>query len=104
MPTTDRTELYTDLYSKLSETHRGTHQGSRLVALVDECERAVLFNTASRTLESTPFDKHGVYLEESEVLWRQISDPASWIDAHIHESDWVHPHYRWACDLGDEET
>jgi hypothetical protein len=113
-PPTDTNELYDDLYTKLCEARSGVHQskmaqallredrnGSHLVALVDDCERAVLFTLASKTLEAVPFDKHGTDENESEVLWRRLGDPRSWVDAYADGLEWVHPHYRWACELPD---
>ncbi|WP_396610790.1 hypothetical protein ACH9L7_11205 [Haloferax sp. S1W] len=114
-PPSDPTDVFRDVVSTLRETRRGVHQhrmaqallkkdasGSRLVALVDDTERAVFFNPASRTLESVPFDREGTHEKDAEVLSRQLSDPAAWVEANASELEWIHPHFRWTCGLDGE--
>ncbi|KTG29638.1 hypothetical protein [Haloferax profundi] len=113
-PPSDPTALFRDVVSTLRETRRGVYQhrmaqallqkdanGSRLVALDADTERAVFFNPASRTLESVPFDRDGTHEDDAEVLSRQLSDPASWVEANVAVLAWVHPHFRWACGLDE---
>ncbi|ELZ87506.1 hypothetical protein C453_04109 [Haloferax elongans ATCC BAA-1513] len=115
-PSSDPTEVFRDVVSTLRETRCGVHQhrmaqalltkdasGSRLVALVDDTERAVFFNPASRTLESVPFDREGTHEDDAEVLSRSLGDPAAWVETHAARLEWIHPHFRWACGFDGRE-
>ena len=115
-PTISRTELYSSLYEPIAR-HRDATQASRmvesllrkgrssdqLVALIDDCERAVYYSPHSRTMKGYTFDEHGVREADVDTLWRLISDAASWVDAHQDECDWVHPHFRWVLGLDEDE-
>lgn len=111
---TRRQVLFVDLYDELAMHRRGEHPrrlatalvrreqaGPQLVGLTDGYERAVFYASASRTLAAYRFDAHGVR-ESGETLWRDLSDPASWVDAHADRLDWLHPRIRWVLE-GDRD-
>ncbi|AFK18085.1 hypothetical protein E6P09_04825 [Haloferax mediterranei ATCC 33500] len=115
-PPSDPTALFHDIVSTLRETRSGVHQhrmaqtllqkdasGSRLVALIDDAERAVFFNPASRTLEAVPFDRDGTHESDAKSLSQRLSDPTAWVETHAASLEWVHPHYRWACGMSRED-
>ena len=66
--------------------------GDQLVALIDDCERAVYYSSTGRTLKGYAFGKHGVVEADVDTLWCSLGDAASWVDVHKGECDWVHPH------------
>ena len=37
------------------------------------------------------------------MLWRLLSDAASWVDAHRDDCDWIHPDLRWFLDFRDSD-
>lgn len=111
----NRHETFTDLVRALTEHRRGVHAdrmathllradaaGTQLVGLLGDGGRAVLYNTASHTLEAVPFDKHGLRRGDAETLWRRLGDAASWVDANRESLAWVHPHLRWVLDIDDD--
>lgn len=75
--------------------------GSRLVELVADIRRVVLFNSASRMLEPIPFDQEGIYKECVEVLSRRLSDSLSWVEVNVVRLSWVYLHFRWVHGLDD---
>lgn len=105
-PSLTRTSLYRDLYDTLAMFRNAEHAyhmaealvrkdgtGDQLVALVDDCERAVCYLLIGQTLKNYPFGKHGVVEADVDTLWRSLGDAASWVDAHEEECDWMHPHF-----------
>lgn len=110
-PGPSRTAIYTSLFDALCR-HRNAERaarmadallrrdatGDQLVALVDDCQRAVFYNPNGRTLKGYAFDHHGLREADVDALWRPLSDAASWVDAHEEACDWVHPHFRWVLD------
>lgn len=75
----------------------------QLVALVDDCERAVFYNPNGRTMKAYRFDRHGIREVNFDTLWRLLSDAASWVDAHESVYDWIHPDIRWVLDVPESE-
>ena len=109
----DRQVLFEDLYDALAELRSGAHIGlmaqrllreGRLVALVDEGERAVFYRPDSFSVVAWSFGAGGVEVDDTKTLWRRVCDPGAWVDANVDRVDWVHPHYRWILDLDGERT
>lgn len=113
-PRPTRTDLYADLFEALATRRDAEHArhaaealvrknstGDQLVALADDCERAVFYSPNGRTLTGYAFDKHGIRETDVDTLWRLLSDAASWVDARQADLDWVHPHFRWVLDVDE---
>jgi hypothetical protein len=78
------------------------HNGTDLVGLTEDHQRAVYYSSNGRSLKGYAFDKHGVHEGDVDVIWRLLSDAASWVDANQDELDWIHPHYRWVLNLEED--
>ena len=110
-PESDRQAAFTDLASTVQVTRGGVHAremaaavfrhttgSTTLVGLIDGCERAVFYDADARALTAVPLDEYGLHRADAERLWNRLSDPATWVDAHANDLEWVHPRYRWVLD------
>lgn len=115
-PPTKRTVLHGDLFEILARYRTAEHAhlmaealirkdstAEQLVALIDDCERAVFYHPNGRTMKAYTFDHHGIREADFDTFWRLLSDAASWVDTHQEECDWIHPDIRWVLDVPDNE-
>ena len=115
-PPTTRRVLHGDLFETLARYRNAEHAhmmaealirkdstAEQLVALVDDCQRAVFYNPNGRTMKAYSFDHHGIREADFDTLWRLLSDAASWVDAHESVCDWIHPDIRRALDGPENE-
>lgn len=65
-----------------------------LVGIGHAAERAIYYETASRSIVAVRFDKHGVYSGERELLQRELNDLTAWVEAYGDRLVWTHPRYR----------
>jgi len=106
---------YDDFYHELAHHHDLEHanrvahallrmesDGKDPVALVDDHQRAVYYSNTGRSLKGYASNKHGGREVDIDSVWHLLSDAASWVDARQEELDWIHSHYRWVLDLGDD--
>ncbi|MFC6723517.1 hypothetical protein ACFQE1_03750 [Halobium palmae] len=97
---TRRLDRFWELFEEIATHRRGVHadrmalhllrfetETRELVALLDDAERAVYYNTA-RMLLSVRFDKHGVDEGSEELHARALTDPASWLDLYHQRVCW----------------
>lgn len=116
-PTFDSQGVFEDLYETLAEYRTGNHIGRmaehllqrdselrKLVGVIDDGQRAVYYNVFSRRLVSIQFGAHGLDDDQRDTIWGNLGDPAAWIDHNQQKIDWLHPRYRWALTLDEEQT
>jgi hypothetical protein len=80
--------------AKMAENLFRSEEGRDLIGIGHEAERAIYYETASRSLVAVRFDKHGVYTSKQKLLQREIDDPTAWVEAYGDGLVWVHPRYR----------
>lgn len=115
-PPTSRTTLHADLFDALARSRNAEHAhlmaealirkdstAEQLVALVDDCERAVFYHPNGRMMKAFKFDHHGLREPDFDTLRRLLSDAASWVDANKEKCDWIHPDIRWVLDITESE-
>ena len=101
-----RRDVFVNLVEELQIRRSGVHsakmaenlfrfeEGRDLVGIGQEAERAIYYETASRSLVAVQFDKHGVYAGEQELLQRDLDDPTAWVEGDGSGLVWIHPRYR----------
>ena len=80
--------------AKMAENLFRFENGRDLVGIGHEAERAIYYETASKSLVAVRFDKHGVYAGERELLQRELDDPTAWVKAYGGGLVWLHPRYK----------